>query len=372
MFLVYIQDAAPPTNVRSQSNTNSGIVGKLDNETLVTVKQSLENGWLEVEKPVKGYIKADLTQPSKPQFYRGEVGSVAAWQHLLNGCGYHPANAPRLVINGKLDDETVAVTKKFQQDMKLEPTGEVTSLTWQAAFDHDKLRKWKPVEPGTSKEHVSPPSDTWNESQKYDYCRQIIESHGGTFRDGANKRNLLSFRQETSTKANNWKGEYDDLTYMVWKDGNGGKHCLKFKSNTEPSAWYKDSSDPRSRSRVKLGQDANRDGKKDLGRLQEGYYEYRVGKWTPAPNINQFGNALIPTEYAKTVIRDIDHDGIFEDHEPLLGASDMFFHSGNYERTASAGCQTMPPDVYRDFWIKLTANGNPGTVGYTIARWKSL
>jgi hypothetical protein len=371
MFLVYTQDTSPPTNVRSQPTTNSEIVGRLDNETLVTVSQLLNNDWLEVEKPIKGYVNSSLTQPKKPQFSRDEVGSVAAWQHLLNGCGYHPANASRLVITGELDDETVAVTKKFQQDMKLDPTGKVSTPTWQAAFDHNKLRKWKPVEPGISEGHVSPPSDTLSEAEKYDYCRQVIESHGGTFRDVANKRNLLSFRQETSTKENDWKGVYDDLTFMVWKDSNGGKHCLKFKSNTEPSSWYEDSSDPRAKGDA-IGQHANNDSKLDLGCLQEGYYEYGVGTISWAHNINSYGNALIPTEYARTVIRDIDHDGIFKDHEPLLGADDMLFHTGNHERTGSAGCQTMPPDVYVDFWTRLTASGNPGTVGYTIVRWKSL
>ncbi|MBE9139472.1 peptidoglycan-binding protein [Nodosilinea sp. LEGE 07088] len=371
MFLVYTQVSSPPSNVRSQPNTSSQIIEQLDNETLVVVKQAVENGWLEIEQPVKGFIHGKLVQPEKPQFYRDKVGSVVAWQHLLNGCGYHPENAPRLVITGELDDVTVAVTKKFQQDMKLDPTGEVTDATWQVAFDHDKLRKWKPVEPGISKRHVPPPADTLSEAEKYDYCRQVIESHGGTFRDVANKRNLLSFRQETSTRENNWKGVYDDLTYMIWKDSNGGKHCLKFKSNTEPSSWFEDSNDPKAAGRV-FGQDANNDGKKDLGRLQEGYYEYGVGKVDWADSINGFGNALMPTRYAMTVIRDIDHDGIFEDHEPLLGSGDMLFHTGSHGRTGSAGCQTMPPNVYQDFWTKLTANGNPGTVGYTIVRWKSL
>jgi hypothetical protein len=374
MFLVYTEAGSSPIPVRSQPNASSEIIGQVEGETLVIGKQALENGWLEVDKPLKGFINGSSVKPKEPQFYRDKVGSVAAWQHLLNGCGYHPENAPRLVITGKLDDTTVAITRKFQQDMNLDTTGEVTNATWEAAFDHTKLRKWKPVEPSISKPTISPPSDTLSEAEKYDYCRQVIESHGGTFRNAANKRNLLSFRKETNTRENNWKGVYDDLTYMVWENVGGVKHCLKFESNTEPSSWYEDSDDPKARGRDKgrKAPDQNSDGKKDLGRLQEGYYEYKVGKMDWGQSINRFGDALKPTEYARTVIRDINHNGIFEDSEPLLGSSDMCFHTGNFANTASLGCQTMRPDVYKNFWIKLTENGDPGTVGYTIVRWKSL
>ena len=37
------------------------------------------------------------------------VGSVAAWQNILNGCGY-----PLLHITGNLDGATAETTKKFQ------------------------------------------------------------------------------------------------------------------------------------------------------------------------------------------------------------------------------------------------------------------
>jgi hypothetical protein len=40
------------------------------------------------------------------------VGSVRAWQHILNGCGYQPM----LVLNGHLDEATTSSTKTFQKD----------------------------------------------------------------------------------------------------------------------------------------------------------------------------------------------------------------------------------------------------------------
>ena len=75
------------------------------------------------------------------------VGSVAAWQHLLNGCGYTPV----LKITGKMDKGTIEKTRKFQGDGGLEPTGEVDLKTWQAGLKHAKLPAplWKelPIPP---------------------------------------------------------------------------------------------------------------------------------------------------------------------------------------------------------------------------------
>jgi Bacterial SH3 domain len=374
MFLMYTQDSDPPTNVRSAPSVNSQKVDQLQNHTVITVVKRTDNNWLKISRPISGFIYAELAQPATPQFDRNRVGSIAAWQHLLNGCGYHPNTASKLAITGKFDAETIAVTKKLQQNLQLsQMVDEIDLLTWQAAFDHKKVPGWLPILPSILGQNVQPPGDSWSESQKYDYCQQVILSHGGFFQDDVNKRNLLSFRQETSTKAKDWKGEYDDWTFLIWKDSSQQKRCRKYKSSTEPSSWFEDSSDPKAKGPI-MGQDANGDGRKDLGRLQEGYYEYQIGSSNKYCSQNTLGNVLKPTAEAMTVIRDIDHDGIFESHEPMLGADDMFFHTGRYNRTGSAGCQTMPPDEYSRFWKDLTANGTykQDVIGYTIVRWKSL
>jgi GH24 family phage-related lysozyme (muramidase) len=69
------------------------------------------------------------------------VGPVAAWQHILNGCGYTPV----LRITGEMDKATIKTTKKFQKDGGLDPTGEVDLKTWQAGLKHKKLpeRLWR-------------------------------------------------------------------------------------------------------------------------------------------------------------------------------------------------------------------------------------
>lgn len=71
------------------------------------------------------------------------VGSVAAWQNILNGCSYKP----QLIINGLMDAETVATTKRFQKDLSLSITGTVTLETWQAGLNHKKEDGWSPVIP---------------------------------------------------------------------------------------------------------------------------------------------------------------------------------------------------------------------------------
>lgn len=366
MFLLYTKDSDPPTHVRSGPGVNHQKIGDLKNHTVITVLEKTNNNWLKISEPFSGFIYGNLAQPKFPQFYREQIGSIAAWQHFLNGCGYHPDAYPKLVITGEFDAATIAVTKKLQQDLGLPETGNVIDLcTWQKAFDHKKLPGWLPVVPPIPGKN-EPPDDNLCEADKYDYCRQVILSNGSIFFENPNQRNLLTFRQETSTKANDWKGEYDDWTFLIWKDGTGQKRCCKYKSNTEPSSWYEDSPDPRAKGPI-LGRDANGDGRKDLGRLQEGYYEYETG-WD-----NVLKNVLRPTQEARSVIRDIDHDGIFEPNEPIKSAGyTMLFHQGCTGRTGSAGCQTMEPDVYDRFWDELNANGNPGVVGYTIVRWKSL
>jgi hypothetical protein len=377
MFLVYINDSRPPTNVRSGPGTGYEKIGTLDNETLVTAKQALDNGWLEIEKPIAGYIAGNLTLPKPPRIFRDTVGSIAIWQHLLNGCGYHPNDYPQLVITGKFDAETIAVTKKFQLDLGLEETGDISDIrTWQAAFDHDKLPGWLPIESPID-DIVEIPANNLTEAEKYDYCRQVVLSHGGNFRDGQNRRNLLAFRKETSTTANKGKGLYDDWIFMIWKDAYGYKHCCKYQSNTEPSSWYEDNTENRKRNKELirqgkrpiplLGVDAGGDSRKDLGCLPEGYYTYRVG------SSSNLGKVLRPTKEATNVVRDIDHDGRFELGEPTASAGySMLFHKGFSWRTGSAGCQTMKPDVYDSFWGDLTSKGDPGVIGYTIVRWKSL
>lgn len=78
------------------------------------------------------------------------VGSVAAWQNILNGCGY-----PLLHITGNLDSPTLETTKKFQKDVGLPQVAAVDSKTWQAGLAHPKLPKWDANTPTIETEIVT-------------------------------------------------------------------------------------------------------------------------------------------------------------------------------------------------------------------------
>jgi Putative peptidoglycan binding domain len=73
------------------------------------------------------------------------VGSVAAWQNILNGCGY----LPTLRITGAfpLDETTIATTKRFQKNLALPETGVIDLETWRAGLRHTKLPDWVAVTP---------------------------------------------------------------------------------------------------------------------------------------------------------------------------------------------------------------------------------
>ncbi|MFN8747762.1 MAG: peptidoglycan-binding protein [Pseudanabaena sp.] len=78
------------------------------------------------------------------------VGSVAAWQNILNGNGY-----PLLHITGNLDSATVETTKKFQKDVGLHQTGQVDPETWKAGLKHPKLKGWDPNTPAIETQLVT-------------------------------------------------------------------------------------------------------------------------------------------------------------------------------------------------------------------------
>ena len=78
------------------------------------------------------------------------VGSVAAWQNILNGCGY-----PLLHITGSLDSPTLETTKKFQKDVGLKEVSGVDPKTWQAGLAHPKLTGWNSETPAIQAQLVT-------------------------------------------------------------------------------------------------------------------------------------------------------------------------------------------------------------------------
>ncbi len=65
--MAVINDPSPPLNVRSHPRvTDSKIVGKLNNNTFVSVTQE-QNGWLKITDPVAGWIAKNRTESSCPK-----------------------------------------------------------------------------------------------------------------------------------------------------------------------------------------------------------------------------------------------------------------------------------------------------------------
>ena len=207
--------------------------------------------------------------------------------------------------------------------------------------------------PGTDK----PAPDEMSESEKYNYYRKIIEQYG-EFDIENNKRNLLGFRKQTDADINNKHGQYDDFLAMVWMSS-GTPFVREYtRFNTDPISRYlaKD-----------FGVDADGDGRKDLGRIPAGHYKYMCGK----QKSKHYGlSYLIPMQEI-IAERDTNHDGLFQPEEKRATSKrTMLIHKGGEYDTGSAGCQTLPPTEFDRFWLDLKANGDPGTLGYTLVNWE--
>ncbi|TAG93648.1 MAG: SH3 domain-containing protein [Oscillatoriales cyanobacterium] len=91
--MAIINDSDPPLNVRSHPRlTDSKIVGKLNNNTFVSVTQE-QNGWLRITDPVPGWIAKNRTESSCPNV-RQEInflpgGDEAIVKGRIIGGGSH-------------------------------------------------------------------------------------------------------------------------------------------------------------------------------------------------------------------------------------------------------------------------------------------
>lgn len=242
---------------------------------------------------------------------------------------------------------------------------------------------------------IASETESLSQTQLHDVYGSIVASRGNqAARDSLDtngERVILGLRRETETTVNQGAGDYDDRLVVIWKDNQGIPHAREFnRANTEPSAQYDHhaGSDgtrryaegagtaPRlERSpgyedvlRRKIeGDDVNRDGVRDLGRLGEGTTEmlatthptYRGGR----PSGMEF--ALRPSAEAVAagagrVQRDSNADGWFTAAD-VNGVQDLNstfkIHRGNGAgNTDSAGCQTISGNQYDEFIAEVRRN----------------
>jgi hypothetical protein len=238
----------------------------------------------------------------------------------------------------------------------------------------------------------------FSEPLLYDTYANFVERYGSkdardALRDG--KQVIIGLRIETNTRANQGQGLYDDRLAIIWQETQHRvqhgclpshlqrqqivKHGVDFAANTEPSAHYEQPTthikqimskktgkmiqvkvadkiiDPEGKDVIPnkehkwYGEDVNKDGRLDLGRLVPGTYKFYLGA-------KYHGYYALRPRGQETVVRDINHDGVFTkddiwhtdqgDTVIEIGSGEkigIIFHRGGINMTGSAGCQTLSP-----------------------------
>jgi LysM repeat protein len=204
-------------------------------------------------------------------------------------------------------------------------------------------------------------------AHRYDLYAQYFSRYGVNVAALApGTRVLLGLRVTSNTHVRGGQGEFDDRIVVLWREPGGAKKAEEFTANTEPSSRYEDTPENRRLKPKKIfGEDANKDGRRDLGCLPDGLYQYKRD-WS-----GTYKNILRP-KHDQFVVRDVDHDGDFDEEDKvrsvkeLLNSHDsILFHPGDTSFTGSAGCQTMKPNDFRAFW--KTLGGTQGDFEYAVA-----
>ncbi len=209
------------------------------------------------------------------------------------------------------------------------------------------------------------------DTQKFDIYASIVETRGNSAarNDLQNGKSvILGLRQENSSYENKGKGVYNDQIIVLRKSANGERNLyISERANTEPSAQY--SAHNPNRGRKIQGQDANRDGIKDPGRLAEGTFE--MARAIHGKD-NHFSLRPSPEQLArneKLIERDTNGDGWFNlkdaNRSQILDRT-FKIHKGSRDNTDSAGCQTIHRDEYDAFIKAVQANSKQDRWQYVL------
>ncbi len=223
------------------------------------------------------------------------------------------------------------------------------------------------------------------DGQKFDVYASIVQVFGDrTARsDLANAESngqptMVAFRRETSTLVNRGQGLYNDPMAVISIERNGTPHVLEVIGNTEPTAQYDaragrrgDPAEPGYENvvpRIIYGEDIDRNGLPDLGRLAAGSYEMTL---TTHDNPRSAGSdvAFRPTAASVNdrlrVERDTNGDGVFNRRNDELNNS-FKIHSGSRTNTDSAGCQTIQPSNYLAVLAALNRSAARPSFNYVL------
>ncbi|QPF74730.1 hypothetical protein G8A07_18600 [Roseateles sp. DAIF2] len=217
----------------------------------------------------------------------------------------------------------------------------------------------------------------------YQYCTSLVRQRGSSAASRAllqGRLLVLGLRHDTSTLINKGRGAYDDHIVVLNGWRRRGSVCV-FAGNTEPSAQYAH------RALLKAGKplderykgvafrgadniagvDVNADALRDAGRLRAGTYFFNEKP------LGFLGARAFRSTEDQTVERDTNGDGRFLLDDPSridakgVGRT-MYIHWGGADNapvvnTWSAGCQTIPKNLYGSF---LSAVGHNPSFFYVL------
>ncbi|UXH78245.1 hypothetical protein [Roseateles amylovorans] len=207
-----------------------------------------------------------------------------------------------------------------------------------------------------------------SQRQTYAYCAGIVLQRGTAAAVNALQQGrmiLVGLRRETSTLANQGLGVYDDHI-VVLNGGDGLRTARVFPACTEPGAQYAHRASPVGNGRLDdryknvrfkhtEGFDVNGDGIAEIGRLRAGTYFFGE---KPRGHVKRRAFEATRTQTAE---RDTNGDGRFNAFDPNRidtknAQTTMYIHRGGTQasgNTWSAGCQTIPDDLYYRFLASL-------------------
>lgn len=144
----------------------------------------------------------------------------------------------------------------------------------------------------------------------------------------------------------NDRGMYDDCFCVIWKDG-----YLTFNANTDPSR-YRDATDK----------------KQGIATLVPGLHYFKKGKHgISGPNPYNAFRPATPDE-SLPVWRDGENFG-----KKIYKGIAINIHRGGYNTTSSEGCQTVYPDQWNEFQVKvydLMTEYKQELLPYALIEWK--
>ncbi len=214
-----------------------------------------------------------------------------------------------------------------------------------------------------------------NVDDVYNLVARKFTANGALVETRAEWRSVLAVRHSTPVTKDVPRGNFDDMILVTWLSKRGRKYAQYFDANTEPSYQYSEEGAPIYRKGKSAdGQDANNDGKKDLGMLPLGVYKYDA--FTTGHDI--LGNVFKPKQNVR-VWRDINHDGYFtqadedlvKNEKRMFEGKTMYIHRAyNKARkqtvnTWSAGCQTIMFEDFEEFRKSIAAGNKAGQLEFT-------